>query len=276
MKRPITRLELAILLLLILAAVVYGTVTNAFTDLIEISSATAGNPASGNERWFGNSSTHTMDCHTSSGGSCAPMGGGGGFIQTLTAPVGASFSQENFTAGVSQVNNTTPVTSVTIFSTNNSNPVGYRYLAQAEIAATFTVTTAISFAGDPTSAPHVGGVILTDGTKLIVFGLRGESGQMLLEVQEWNTFNSFSGAPYSNADQFPAGFGPLIWLRVTEDATNRTYFLSSDGITFAAVYQEAVGTFLTTADYGFGLSNDWATAYSSYMMTCYSFTATNP
>jgi len=43
----------------------------------EAEQAAPSNPAAGFERWFANNSTHLMSCLTSSGGNCAPSGGGG-------------------------------------------------------------------------------------------------------------------------------------------------------------------------------------------------------
>jgi hypothetical protein len=48
-----------------------------YVDVNEI--ATPANPPSGLERWYANFSTHQLSCITSSGSSCAPTGGGGGF-----------------------------------------------------------------------------------------------------------------------------------------------------------------------------------------------------
>src|SRR5271154_3044565 len=96
-------------------------VTNAITDYIQI--GTPSNPASGNSRVYVNSTTHQLSCLNSDGSSCAPSGGGGGFIQTLTAPVSASFAQLNFNQGgatTTQTNNSSPVTSISLSQLDSS------------------------------------------------------------------------------------------------------------------------------------------------------------
>lgn len=69
---------------------------NSFIDVAEI--AAPANPASGNERWYANSSTHQFSCLTSGGANCAPTGGGGG-VTSLTGD-GALITNSGSTGAV--------------------------------------------------------------------------------------------------------------------------------------------------------------------------------
>ncbi|HKV28339.1 MAG TPA: glycosyl hydrolase family 28-related protein [Candidatus Acidoferrales bacterium] len=67
-----------------------GGLGASFQDVTEI--AAPANPAAGNDRLFLNSTTHLLDCHTSSGASCVAAGGGG-------APGGATHAVQFDNAG---------------------------------------------------------------------------------------------------------------------------------------------------------------------------------
>ena len=202
----------------------------------------------------------------------------GGFPQTLVPPVHADFTQENFSQGnntTTQVNNTSPVTSISILNAVGSGATAqWAWLDKAKLNATFTVTLAFSAAGDVGGSPHVG-LVLTDGTKILAFALRTQGGNSYLEVQQWNTVDSFNSAPYS-ITTFSAIQGPLIWTRIVEDAVHRSYLMSSDGINWIMVYQEAVNTFLTTTNYGFGMITASTVVGGGFMMTAYSFSESHP
>lgn len=85
-----------------------------FTDVAEI--ASPGNPATGFERWFPNISTHLFSCLNSTGGSCAPTGGGGsGTVTTFSA----SNLSPLFTTNV-----TNPTTTPSLAFTLTNAPAG--------------------------------------------------------------------------------------------------------------------------------------------------------
>jgi len=107
----------------------------------------------------------------------ASSGGGGSFIQPLTAPVSASFSQLNFNQGGTttvQTNNSTPVTSITISQSDPSDNEETAALVKNKIAATFTVTVGVSIT--LLSGGGVGGIFLYDGSaKNLFWGIQNSS-----------------------------------------------------------------------------------------------------
>ena len=126
------------------------------------------------------------------------------------------------------------------------------------------------------------GLYLSDGgggPNIIIFGFQAGTGApangVILTAFTFSNFTTFGAVVFQAGP--PEGFGPLLWLRIVEDASHRTYFTSSDGINFAQVFQEAVTAHFTTARYGFGLGLQAASAVNADAMeTLYSFAEHNP
>lgn len=79
--------------------------------------------------------------------------------------------------------------------------------------------------------------------KLVTFGV-AYNGAWLLQSQKWNSATSYSAA-YSSAAMPPMlVHGPLIWLRLTNNGTNRTMQLSSNGVTWSQFRTDASNDFL--------------------------------
>ena len=201
---------------------------------------------------------------------------GGGFIQPLTAPIAANFSQVNFNMGSgvvsTQVNNSTPVTSITI---NQNDPNGLNEiaaLAKSPINAAFTITLGMSYLGGGT--PCVGGMWLYDGSSNnILFGVENDMVGFTIAQVYSNLQGAFVGNVYAaNA----IGLGPLLWFRIQETASARNYSLSSDGTNFYQVATESNTAHFTTTKYGF-MSECRSPSDGTYStITVYSFTETTP
>ena len=200
------------------------------------------------------------------------------FIQPLVAPDHTVFSPQNFNDGshniTTEIDNSSPVTSITLQGTQGGG-FCISYIEKAVLASkSFTVTVAIATGGDVDNGGGYG-LILSDGTKIIFFYVRntGTGSAPLLNIQQWNSYTSHNSDPYMTEFYYA---GPLLWLRVTEDAVHRSYFTSSDGITFSLIYQEAVTTFFTSTEYGFGGGTSASATGGQAQGTLYSFKETNP
>jgi hypothetical protein len=200
--------------------------------------------------------------------------GGGAFIQALTAPVAANFTQVNYNTGsgvtTTQANLSSPVTAITIRQQDPSNTGNLAALSKAKLASTFTVTVAITATGTLTN--NIWGLWLSDsGTNNLFFGNYtggfGYIGQVFTNFDLGGNANVFT----QNATLIP--LGPLMWLRIQETASARKYLVSSDGVTFSQIYTESNTTHFTTANYGFAVI---LRSGGDAMITCYSFTETNP
>ena len=216
----------------------------------------------------GNTST---DCKVNASG-----GGAGGFIQPLTAPVSANFSQLNFNNGTgvvtTQVNNSTPVTSITLNQLDPNSTQETAAIVKNKIAATFTVT--VGFSDLSSSNAGLVGLFLYDGSSNNLFW--GYQSQASLRGPVFSdlagTFSTDAVGQYSAAVA-----GPLAWFRIQETASARNYLLSSDGINFFQVATESNTAHFTTAQYGWAVqSRSGGPAGTQMGITVYSFTETNP
>jgi hypothetical protein len=260
-------------------------------DYVQISATVAGNchdtgsatyPTSGQVigrvlSTNGASGTYNVDLFPSE---IAPSsGGGGGFIQTLTAPVAANFTALNFNTGsgvaTTQTNNSSPVTSITLLQHDPNNTQNIAALAKNTIAATFTLTEAFSIAsGSPNG---IAGLWLSDGgspPNNIIFGY--QTGTCGMRIPLFSNYSSFSADVINCLNPF----GPqlaLIWLQVQETASARVYRVSSDGINFAQLFTESNTAHFTTSQYGFASEPRASSATQMETeMTLYSFKETNP
>jgi len=209
--------------------------------------------------------------------------GGGGFIQALTAPVAANFSQINFSGtGVTttQVNGTSPVTFITLHQQDPTHTGNLAALSKAKIAATFTVTVALTYNADP-GAGAIEGLWLNDtGQNALFFGtFQNGSSTYLPFIQATTQFNNAGSGSTNIYDSSQGGWfaGPVMWLRIQETASARNYYTSSDGVTFYLIYTESNTAHLTTANYGIGIYY-FAGSGTTYDggISWYSFTETNP
>jgi hypothetical protein len=263
----------AVTLLMVTWRPLLAIVTNAVTDYIQIGAPS--NPASGNSRVYVDSTSHKLSCLNSDGSSCAPSGGGGSFIQPLTAPVSASFAQLNFNQGgatTTQTNNSSPVTSITVSQLDSSGNQETAALIKSPIAATFTITIGTSMS--LFSSQGLGGLFLYDGSSNNLFW--GIQNQATFRAPVFsNLSGSFSTDAIGPTDAIPGG--PLAWFRIQETVSARNYSYSSDGINFTQVFTESNTAHFTTAKYGWGVQErGGATALPTSLITVYSFTETNP
>jgi hypothetical protein len=201
------------------------------------------------------------------------------FIQTLVPPIAANFTQQNFNAGsgvaTTQFNNSAPVASVTVLQHDPSNTQNIAALSKNKLAATFTVTVALSLvSGSPNG---IAGLWLSDGgsppNNIIVGYQNGTAG---LRIPLFSNFTTFSSDIISAISPYDSG-GPLAWIQVQETASARVYRLSSDGINFAQLFTESNTAHFTTAQYGFAVEPRGSTSTQpDAAVTLWSFKETNP
>ena len=206
-------------------------------------------------------------------------GSGGGFIQPLTAPVAANFSDINFNTGgavTTQTNNSSPVTSINLKQHDPGGSQEIVGLVKAKLAATFTITAAFTIAGDVTTEP-VAGLWLTDSTPAanITWGFF-QNGGGLAAILFNSISGSFSGFLYDQGTPPWTQGGPLAWFRIQETASARNYYTSSDGINFNLILTESNTAHFTTANYGFATTTRNGGVGGEISITLYSFTETNP
>lgn len=277
MKRFLRYWPLAALLILLCVGSGYAILTNAFYDFVKISAPS--NPPAGQGRLYVDSGTNKLACLNSDGSSCSPSGGGGGgFIQSLTAPVHGNFTQINFNTGAgvttTEIDNASPVTSITIRQQDPNSTGQMAGMTKAKVAATFTVTAAFTTSGDLINP--IAGLWLTDGSaNNICFCTQFT---VPLRIALFTNFaGNFSADIYNsgNAGGF-FGTGPLVWFRVQETVSARNYYTSSDGINFTLVKTESNTAHFTTTQYGFVVEFRGVATTGDVETTMYSFAESNP
>lgn len=199
---------------------------------------------------------------------------GGGFIQPLTPPVSASFSQLNFNVGTSVVTiQTTGSDFITIQQADPGHTGNTAAIQKAKLAATFTLTIGISMMSR-TNVGCIQGLWLGDGsTSGLIFGTYNQSDLIIRTMTSLTNSGGTGGNLLAETFQ-QAGIGPLLWLQIQETVSARNYSISCDGVTFYQVYTESNTANFTTADYGIGLymfNNG-----GSGQVALYSFKETNP
>lgn len=200
-------------------------------------------------------------------------GGGGGFIQPLTAPVAANFTQTNFNTGTSvvttQVNNSSPVTSINLLQNDPSNTTQIAGLAKNVIAATFTFTVGFSVASWQTNC-YVGLWLIGAANANIIFAIQSSQGIRCFVLNDFT--GSFGGDLFGPVVNGP-GMAPLFFFRVQETLTQRIFSISCDGINFFPIFTEANTAHFVTLQYGFA-ADSRSGGLSG--MCVYSITETNP
>jgi hypothetical protein len=200
------------------------------------------------------------------------------FIQPVTPPVAANFSQINFNTGTSvvtsQVNNSSPINSIYLEQNDPGGTTEIAGLTKAKLASTFTVTIGFSMYIQGAVQGLVG-LWLTDGSSNNIIFCYQVAGNAFFNIRI-PLFNNFAGS--FNTDIItpftPFYAQPLIWLRVQETASARNYSVSQDGQNFIQVFTESNTAHFTTVDYGWAAEVRGAAGLAA--MTVYSFTETNP
>jgi hypothetical protein len=132
--------------------------------------------------------------------------------------------------------------------------------------SSYSIVTAISLLQSNSSYPDFG-LCISDGTKFIAFSVanRGTIAAPYLAIYQFNSATSFSASAQTGQ---PVNYvGPVLWLKITNDGTHRTYYASIDGVAWAQVYQEASATFLTETQAGIHICVDVGNAAGTILNT---------
>jgi len=242
LKRPITRLELAIILALLIACGVYATVTNAYTDLIETTAGVVGNPASGNERIYADSGTHTQSCLTSTGSSCAPSGGSvtlsNIYGDSLTAPTTATFPTQAASGsltGISFANDTAGSESGVLLKAQATSAGDSNLILEVQTPPATPYAFRLRFRPNTYGSQYggVGGCWYDSGTgRIDAFSVQFLNWFDRIRFWSFASTSAFDGT--HDIDASPGGSEPGragLWDIVLEDdGTNRNVYTISDGI----------------------------------------------
>lgn len=197
----------------------------------------------------------------SSGGSVGPRQG------SVTTPVVASFTQVNFGANTSASNGVTGIVLKDTLPTTTTN--AWRLMEQtAALPATpYDLYAHVGYLSGQQSGV---GITLRNSSsgKFIFIGRR----QSVTNVSVWSSFSVNAANRMDNP-------GPgQEWLRLHNDGTTITAFMSSNGLDWQLLISETLASFLVSVDKaGFGLNPIVAASPVSQIgMLCDSFSFTAP
>jgi hypothetical protein len=173
----------------------------------------------------------------------------GVFYKTgLTPPLSGSFSTFNGGAATLTLADKSDRLQINYGTTATNTLAG---MTQSSIATPYTIDTGFLISGGTTN--FLAGLVLSDGTKYRAHYIGYASGTVQCDVQAWTNLTTVSAVNTINAGWFP-GLG-VYFLRITDDGTNRKYYVSADGKSFALIYTEATNTGLTPTKFGFCVEN---------------------
>ena len=191
-----------------------------------------------------------LNLHRDSGSAFLPYGP----MFPFTMPVNGDFAWINQTTN-SDV--TTTYGSVYLYSQDQTNGEQCVIRKKAVPTAPYTVTIAFIPNFNPSSGSVVvnGGLVLRESSsgKLAALTLINRGlGKYQYNANKWNSPTSFS-ATTSSGDVTP--LGPVVWMRVVDDNTNRIWKVSGDGQNFIKFYSETRTNFITPNEIGFYINN---------------------
>lgn len=137
-----------------------------------------------------------------------------------------------------------------VYLTTPSSTGTYRFAEINYPTAPWTITACFVHSCGLTNNARIPALIMYDGTKVQSFGLASDTAVMNLNVSNFTTVTAFSTNPLLNRFSWT---GPLIWLRMQDDNTNRNYYYSVDGVNWILAYTIGRTNFLTPTKVGWGL-----------------------
>jgi hypothetical protein len=179
-------------------------------------------------------------------------GGGGGFSPfpaSLTAPLSANFTWDN--QGSSTVADKTGRMVVQVPAA--SSQLRALIYNTALPSYPYTIDAAIGFSGDSGDDYIMAGIILESSSGTFLHFTPNACGGNPTKISIWQWAST---ASVSNEQNDPAVFNPSVFfVRITDDGTTRSYYLSNNGLDYGLVNSEASGAFLTPVSAGLGFYN---------------------
>jgi hypothetical protein len=206
----------------------------------------------------------------------APFGSGSsGFPYLFVAPPSSGWSWQN--QNVAGCTNTVDTSNNQIILTSDGVGDGLAAYVRNTIAATFTITAVFTHAhGGLNDGSHYSesGLIVTDGTKSIIFGPIVYNGSLYLAGYKWTNSTTPSAAVsgFANPGMVLPWTTGFLFVRIVETASARKYYISDNFRTWTLVSSTSNTDFLTTSKYGMHIRALSVNASG----TMYSFAESNP
>lgn len=233
-----------------------GTVTTLGSGLT-LTSGTLTAAGSGSSEWTAGTVTAIGSGLVISGDTLSATGGGGGgnsqvvTFAPFTRPALSSFTWVNQITTTATDHANGPLTLIT----QPAQPFGVSGLQMpVPVSAPYTLSAQILMAGPGVGSNenYSSGIYFTDGTKFLAFNFYNIAGPQI-GINQWA-----STTDNSNAVIFEPFIGSNLWLRMRNDGTTITFWISSNGADWVPFnYSEASGAFLATITAcGFCINNN--------------------
>ena len=108
------------------------------------------------------------------------------------------------------------------------------------------------------------GICVSDGTKLECLGIIFEGNVPRLWTGRYNSLTNFAGEAFNRMEP-PANFADM-WLKITDDGTNRSAGYSNDGVNYNTIWGASRTTFLTATQGGVYVGTNAATGVPCSML----------
>jgi hypothetical protein len=172
-------------------------------------------------------------------------GGGGSLFPATTVPLAADFTWVN--QGTSSVADKAARMVMTVPNVAGTN---LRCLMKTAPGTPYTVTAAFAVAqiGTASESQVIGLALRNSGSGLIrAFYLVSDVGNNYFTINNWTNATTYSGGAFASNTSHP---GAYLWLRITDDGTNRKFLISGNGRDWSEIYTDARTAFVTADQVG--------------------------
>lgn len=192
--------------------------------------------------------TDTSALSVYANGAWSAVGAGSGTaIDQYSPPAASAFTAGKFTGDATAVTLSDVAGLGMVIDSGLGSGTGgiIRGCMEAKPGATYTISARLRVSKAPYSF-RCAGIGISDGTKYIFMGYTANSStEQNLQIGQQNSTSSF------NTSALNVNARETEYLRIKQDGTHRTYYVSEDGRNWADVYQEATTNFLTETEVGF-------------------------
>lgn len=162
----------------------------------------------------------------------------------MTPPVNVSYSWDNQSATTVSTTNG----GVVLFQTPGTSGLHVRY--KTAPATPYTIYTAFLPHYSASANSQVGLCFRSSGGAIANCGVT-YNGSWNVVVSKWTTTSVFS-ASYASVSIYPSlVHGPVVWMALKDDGTNRSFLYSGNGVNWSTINSQVRTDFLTPTQVGF-------------------------
>jgi hypothetical protein len=130
----------------------------------------------------------------------------------------------------------------------------WRGIFQSVTACPWKVTAALQASVPTSNNVDLNGLYLYNGTKLIGFELEETNSGYIQRIEHITNVTTDGSTPWNSASGWSMrnDYNGIIFEQIRDDCTNYYFDSSVNGVTYYTLYQEAVGSYMTATEVGYG------------------------